>query len=141
MVFSILCFAGFEGRRDARRGDHPSAAQYSRSRLLGTVLGSGLFFVFVAYCEVIGFGPGGIKDLANSEAPLNDLALRYASPRLAIALDLAAATSCFSGMLGGLAAGGAHSVRVGPRRTLADARRRASGAWHARAGRVRSPRS
>jgi amino acid transporter len=72
--------------------------------LLGTVLGSGIFFVFVAYCEVIGFGPHGIKDLANSQAPLDDLALRYATPHLAIALDIAAATSCFSGVLGGLAA-------------------------------------
>jgi len=55
---------------------------------------------------VIGFGAGGIKDLAKSEAPLNDLALRFASPRFAIALDLAAAVSCFSGMLGPLAAAG-----------------------------------
>ena len=58
----------------------------------------------MAYCEVIGFGPAGIKDLADSTAPLNDLALRYASRKLAIALDLAAAVSCFSGILGGLAA-------------------------------------
>jgi hypothetical protein len=41
--------------------------------------------------------------LGKSEAPLNDLALRYATPRLAIALDLAAAVSCFSGMLGPVA--------------------------------------
>jgi amino acid transporter len=103
MVFSILCFAGFEGAatlgeetRNPRR-NIPIA-------LLGTVLGSGMFFVFVAYCEVIGFGPGGIKALGSSEAPLNDLALRYASPQLAIVLDLAAAASCFSSVLGGLAA-------------------------------------
>jgi amino acid transporter len=103
MVFSILSFAGFEGAatlgeetRNPRR-NIPIA-------LLATVLGSGVFFVFVAYCEVIGFGPGGIKALGSSEAPLNDLALRYASPRLAILLDLAAAASCFSSVLGSLAA-------------------------------------
>ncbi len=62
--------------------------------------------MFVAYCEVIGFGPEGIKDLAKFQAPLNDLALRYASPHLAIALDLAAAASCFSGMIGGISAAG-----------------------------------
>lgn len=103
MVFSILSFAGFEGA--ATLGEetiHPR--RNIPIALLGTVLGSGIFFVFVAYCEVVGFGPQGIKDLANSQAPLDDLALRYASPRLAIALDLAAATSCFSGILGGLAA-------------------------------------
>jgi amino acid transporter len=103
MVFSILCYAGFEGA--ATLGEE---TQHPRRNipiaLLGTVLGSGVFFVFVAYCELIGFGVRGIKDLADSPAPLNDLALRYASPKLAIALDLAAATSCFSGVLGGLAA-------------------------------------
>jgi amino acid transporter len=103
MVFCVLSFAGFEGAatlgeetRNPRR-NIPIA-------LLSTVLGSGVFFVFVAYCEVIGFGADGMKQLGGSAAPLNDLALRYASPQVAIALDLAAAASCFSGMLGPLAA-------------------------------------
>jgi amino acid transporter len=105
MVFSILSFAGFEGA--ATLGEETiNPRRNIPIALLGTVLFSGLFFVFVAYCEVIGFGPHGIKDLANSQAPLDDLALRYASPRLATVLDLAAAISCFSGMLGGLAAAG-----------------------------------
>src|ERR1039457_4703333 len=105
MVYSILCFAGFEGA--ATLGEETiNPRRNIPIALLGTVLGSGIFFIFVAYCEVIGFGPAGIKDLANSQAPLNDLALRYTSPQLAIALDLAAATSCFCGVLGCLAAGG-----------------------------------
>ncbi len=105
MVYSILSFAGFEGAAtlgeetlDPRR-NIPIA-------LFGTVLFSGVFFVFVAFCEVAGFGLHGLKELGNSQAPLDDLALRYASPRLAIVLDLVAAASCFSGMLGGLAAAG-----------------------------------
>jgi amino acid transporter len=103
MVFSILSFAGFEGA--ATLGEETiNPRRNIPIALLGTVLGSGLFFVFVAYCEVIGFGPHGIKDLGNSQAPLDDLALRFASPRLAIVLDLAAAVSCFSGILGGLSA-------------------------------------
>jgi amino acid transporter len=103
MVFSILCFAGFEGA--ATLGEETiNPRRNIPIALFGTVLGSGVFFVFVAYCEVIGFGSNGILDLARSEAPLNDLALRYASPNLAIALDLAAAVSCFSGVLGCLAA-------------------------------------
>jgi amino acid transporter len=105
MVYSILCFAGFEGA--ATLGEETiNPRRNIPIALFGTVLGSGLFFIFVAYCEVIGFGPQGIRDLGASQAPLNDLALRYASPHLAIALDLAAATSCFSGVLGGLAASG-----------------------------------
>jgi len=105
MVFCVLSFGGFEGAatlgeetRNPRR-NIPIA-------LLVTVIGSGLFFTFVAYCEVVGFGADGITALGKSDAPLNDLALRYATPRLAIALDLAAAVSCFSGMLGPLAAAG-----------------------------------
>jgi amino acid transporter len=103
MVFSILSFAGFEGA--ATLGEETfNPRRNIPIALLGTVLGSGIFFVLVAYCEVIGFGLNGIKDLAASEAPLNDLAVRYASSQLAIALDLAAAASCFSSLLGGLAA-------------------------------------
>jgi amino acid transporter len=105
MVFSILSFAGFEGA--ATLGEETlNPRRNIPIALLVTVFGSGLFFVFVAYCEVIGFGLDGMKALGSSEAPLNDLALRYASPPLAIALDLAAAASCFSSVLGSLAAAG-----------------------------------
>ncbi len=103
MVFSILSFAGFEGA--ATLGEETlNPRRNIPLAMLGTVLGSGVFFVFVAYCEVVGFGPDGLKDLARSEAPLDALALRYASPQLAIGLDIAAAVSCFSGVLGTLAA-------------------------------------
>lgn len=105
MVFCILSFGGFEGAATLGEETHDPRRNIPIA-LLFTVLVSGLFFTFVAYCEVVGFGPGGIKALGRSEAPLNDLALRYASPRLAIALDVAAAVSCFNGMLGPLAAAG-----------------------------------
>jgi amino acid transporter len=105
MVFCILSFGGFEGAATLGEETHDPRRNIPIA-LLATVLGSGLFFTFVAYCEIVGFDAVGIKELAKSEAPLNDLALRYASPRLAIALDLAAAISCFSGMLGPLAAAG-----------------------------------
>jgi amino acid transporter len=105
MVFCILSFGGFEGAATLGEETHDPRRNIPIA-LLATVLGSGLFFTFVAYCEIVGFSGVGIQALAKSEAPLNDLALRYASPRLAIALDLAAAISCFSGMLGALAAAG-----------------------------------
>lgn len=105
MVFCILSFGGFEGAATLGEETHNPRRNIPIA-LLVTVIASGVFFTFVAYCEVIGFGPGGIQALGKSEAPLNDLALRYASPRLAIALDVAAAVSCFSGMLGPLAAAG-----------------------------------
>jgi amino acid transporter len=105
MVFCILSFGGFEGAATLGEETHNPRRNIPLA-LLFTVIASGLFFIFVAYCEVVGFGPNGIKALGKSEAPLNELALRYVSPGMAIALDLAAAISCFSGMLGPLAAAG-----------------------------------
>jgi amino acid transporter len=105
MVFSILCFAGFEGA--ATLGEETvNPRRNIPIALLGTVIFSGIFFAFVAYCEVLGYGLSSLGDLAKSQAPLDDLAVRYASTRLAIGLDLAAAISCFSGLLGGIAASG-----------------------------------
>ena len=105
MVFCILSFGGFEGAATLGEETHDPRRNIPVA-LLFTVIASGLFFTFVAYCEVIGFGADGVKALGKSEAPLNDLALRYASPQLAVALDGAAAISCFAGMLGPLAAAG-----------------------------------
>jgi amino acid transporter len=105
MVFSILCFAGFEGA--ATLGEETvNPRRNIPIALLGTVIFSGFFFAFVAYCEVLGYGFSDLKTLASSQAPLDDLSVRYASSKLAIGLDLAAAISCFSGLLGGIAASG-----------------------------------
>jgi amino acid transporter len=112
MVFSILSFAGFEGAAVLGEETHNPRRNIPIA-LLSTVIGSGLFFVFVAYSEVLGFGLGRIKDLAASEAPLNYLALRFASPRLAIALDVAVAASCFSSVLGPLSAAGRILFAIG----------------------------
>jgi amino acid transporter len=112
LVFCVLSFAGFEGAATLGEETHDPRRNIPIA-LLGTVIGSGLFFVFVSYCEVAGFGLEGVKDLAKSEAPLNDLALRYASRHLAIGLDLAAAASCFSSVLGSLAAAGRVLFAIG----------------------------
>ncbi len=132
MVFSILSFAGFRGRRDAGRGDHQSTPQYShcaarhRARLRRVL----------RVRRLLRGGRLSVRRASRSSPARRRRStispLRFASPRLAIVLDLAAAVSCFSGILGGLAAAGAHAVRPGPRRTVADAGRRASGASHAR---------
>ena len=112
MVFSILSFAGFEGAAVLGEETHNPKRNIPLA-LFATVIGSGLFFVFVSYSEVLGFGVHGIRGLATSEAPLNDLALRFASPRLAIALDVAVAASCFSSVLGPLSAAGRILFAIG----------------------------
>ena len=105
MVFSMLSFSGFEGA--ATLGEETiNPRRAIPIALLGAVLLCALFFTFVSYCEVVGFGPDGMRELANSEAPLDALSQRYVSGRLSIALDLAAATTCFSGAIGAIAASG-----------------------------------
>ena len=105
MVYAVLCFAGFEGATTL--GEEMRAPYRDIPRaVFGTVVVAGLFYVLVSYAQVVGFGPGpdGVKALSDSQAPLNDLALRYASPGMAVAIDLAAALSAFSCTLGSLSA-------------------------------------
>ena len=103
MVFTILSFGGFEGA--ATLGEETiNPRRNIPVAMLSTVFLTGLFFIFVSYCEVIGFGPEGLRTLAASDAPLNELALRFGSRDLAALLDLATAVTAFSGVLGGIAA-------------------------------------
>jgi amino acid transporter len=105
MVFSMLSFAGFEGA--ATLGEETlNPRRAIPVALIGAVLLCAVFFTFVSYCEVLGFGLDGTHALASSEAPLDELSRRYVSGNLSIALDLAAATTCFSGTIGAIAAGG-----------------------------------
>jgi amino acid transporter len=53
---------------------------------------------------VVGFGLANMKALAADSAPLNTLALKFGSPTFATVLDLAAAISAFSCVLGCLSA-------------------------------------
>lgn len=105
MVFAVLSFVGFEAattlseEMNLPRRSIPIA-------VLGTVAVAGLFFVFASYFQVVGFGLGEMKALAADEAPLNTLALKYGSRAFATLLDLAAAISAFSAVLGAVSAGG-----------------------------------
>jgi amino acid transporter len=103
LVFAVLSFAGFEGA--ATLGEE--AARPDRAiplAILGTVVLAGVFYVFTAYTQVIGYGLGNMKALANAAAPLNTLALQYGSRDFATVLDLAAAISAFSCTLASLSA-------------------------------------
>jgi hypothetical protein len=73
---------------------------------MGTVIFSGVFFAFVAYCEVLGYGFRGSRLWPTHRHRW--MIWRCATPlrELAIGLDFAAAVSCFSGLLGGIAASG-----------------------------------
>jgi amino acid transporter len=105
MVFSVLSFSGFEGATTlGEEAVNPRRA--IPVAVLGSVLLCAVFYTVVSFCEVIGFGMDHLHQLATAEAPLDLLSKQYASSGLSIALDLAAATTCFSGTIGAIAAGG-----------------------------------
>ena len=103
MVFAVLSFAGFEGA--ATLGEETGDPNRSIPiAVLGTVVLAGAFYVFASYVQVVGYGLGNMKALAGDSAPLNTLALRFGSRDFAMVLDLAAAISAFSCVLGSLSA-------------------------------------
>jgi amino acid transporter len=112
MVFAVLSFAGFEGAATLgeETGDPHRAVPVA---VLGTVILAGIFYVFASYVQVVGFGLSNMKALAADSAPLNTLALKFGSPAFATVLDLAAAISAFSCVLGCLAAAARMLFAVG----------------------------
>ena len=103
IVFCVLSFAGFEGA--ATLGEETQNPQRNIPiAILTTCVLAGVFYVSVTYTQVIGFGIEATSGLANSSAPLNELAVRYVSRPFGTAIDLAAASSAFSCALGSLTA-------------------------------------
>jgi amino acid transporter len=103
MVFAVLSFAGFEGAATlGEETGNPNRA--IPIAVFSTVLLAGIFYVFASYIQVVGFGLGNMAVLAKDNAPLNTLALKFGSRGFATILDLAAAISAFSCILGSLSA-------------------------------------
>jgi amino acid transporter len=103
LVFAVLSFAGFEGA--ATLGEEVTNPRRSIPvGIAGTVTLARAFFVFVSYAQVIGYGFDQTKALGDASRPLNDLAIECASKDFATAIDLAAAISAFSCVIGSLSA-------------------------------------
>ncbi len=105
IVFAVLSFAGFEGAATlGEETNHPH--RNVPIALIGTLLVSGTLFVMVSYAQVVGYGLENIQALAANSAPLDTLAIRYASRGYAVALDVAAALGSFACVLASLSAAG-----------------------------------
>jgi amino acid transporter len=99
MIFAILSFAGFEGASTlGEEAKNPRRAV--PFAIFGTVLAAGIFYVFVSYAQVIGFGTAHISDLQNAASPLDTLATRYIGNVMGIFIDFAAMISAFACSLG-----------------------------------------
>lgn len=104
VVFAVLSFAGFEAATTlAEETRLPGRA--IPLALVGSVMLAGVFFVFASYIQVVGFGLGNVKALVASEAPLNTLALKFGTLRMATALDIATSVSALSCVIGTVSAG------------------------------------
>ncbi len=104
VVFAVLSFAGFEAASTlAEETRNPGRA--IPIALVGSVVFAGIFFVFASYIQVVGFGLDNVKALVASDAPLNTLALRFGTLRMATALDIATSVSALSCVIGTLSAG------------------------------------
>lgn len=103
MVFGVLSFAGFEGA--ATLGEEAKNPRHAVPvSIFGTVLLAGLFFVFVSFAEVNGFGVSNIAKLAGSSAPLDTLSSSYVGNVMAVFVDFAAMISAFACSLGSASA-------------------------------------
>ena len=105
MVFAVLSFGGFEAA--ATLGEETKNPHRNIPiAILGTLLVAGALYVLISYAQVLGYGLENSSALASDPAPLDTLALRFASRGYAITLDLAAALGAFSCVLGSLSAAG-----------------------------------
>jgi amino acid transporter len=102
--FTVLCFAGFEGAATLGEEAQNPGRNIGRAMLI-TVMAAGILFVVVSFAQVTGYGPDHVSALAQSTAPLDELATRYASERFAAFIDFAAAVSLFGCAAGALSAG------------------------------------
>lgn len=97
-IFVVLAYFGFESSstvaeevRNPRR-NIPIA-------LIGSVVLTGIWFVFAMYVVVIGYGSHHMNDLANASAPLTDLATRYIGKWYSTFVDLAAISAIVAVLL------------------------------------------
>lgn len=82
-VFTIFAFAGFESATTLSGDVHNPAKTIPRA-VMATTIALGVFFVFVTYAEVIGFGmtDAGLKELTANPSPFVELAGRFGGPGL-----------------------------------------------------------
>ncbi|MBD1843473.1 APC family permease [Cyanobacteria bacterium FACHB-63] len=98
IVLVVFGFSGFESSTSLGDEAKNPLKSIPRSVMQSTIL-AGLFFIFMAYVEVLGF-QGASVDLAKTEAPLDFLAHQAGVDFLGILISLGALLSFFTCTLG-----------------------------------------
>ncbi len=96
IVFGFLSFAGFEAA--ATLGEETKQPRRDIPRaILGTAIFGGVYFVFVTWVEVMGFGTDerGLEAFAGSGSLFGDLGTQYVGAWLGDLITLGAAISAF----------------------------------------------
>jgi amino acid transporter len=100
-VYGILAFIGFEGA--ATMGEEAREPRKSIPRaIFGTVLIAGVFYVFTAAIEVMGFGTSskGLSNFHASSSLYGTLGANYISPWVGYVVTVGTMVSAFAGAIG-----------------------------------------
>lgn len=100
-VYGILAFIGFEGA--ATMGEEAREPRRSIPRaIFGTVVIAGIFYVFTASIEVMGFGTGqsGMTQFHNSSSLYGSLGSAYLTPWIGDVVTIGTMVSAFAGAIG-----------------------------------------
>jgi amino acid transporter len=102
-VYGILSFTGFEGA--ATMGEEAREPRKSIPRaIFGTVLIGGIFYIFTAAIEVMGFGTGqsGLTAFHNSSSLYGSLGAAYITPWIGDVVTIGTMVSAFAGAVGSI---------------------------------------
>jgi amino acid transporter len=97
LVFGLTAFLGFEGA--ATLGEESKdPRRMVPIAIWSSALAAGLFFIFVAYSQTVGFGVSakGAEAFAGSPTPFNDLATRLLGSNYSAVINVGAAISFFA---------------------------------------------
>jgi amino acid transporter len=99
LIFGFSGFVGFEGAAALGRETRNPRRSIPRA-ILYSLVGAGVFYIFVTYALAIGYGVTNGHVWAADATPLNTISNQYAGPVWAQIIDVMVAISGFSGAMG-----------------------------------------
>jgi amino acid transporter len=97
LVFGFTSFLGFEGAATLGEESKDPKRMVPLAVIFSALVG-GLFFVFAAYSQTVGFGlsAGEVSAFSSDPAPMNTLALRFSGTTFSAVINAGAAISFFA---------------------------------------------
>ncbi|MCA1296289.1 APC family permease [Paenibacillus sp. alder61] len=95
MIFAMMTFMGFESAATVAEETSNPRKNIPKA-IWGSVIGVGIFYIFMTYAMAIGYGPSKGADFAAATIPMEDLASRYVGSGMRWAVDIAGILSAFA---------------------------------------------